>query len=268
MTREAIGGGAQFVIWPESSTPFNFERSCARAEPIRRLAREAHVHAAVGSDQIEHLAPRAGRRAAASALLQLRVPRPAGRHDRRRLPEDAPRAVRRVRAAQALLFFAAPLVEAVSDFSPATTATLLPVGGHMVSTAICYEVVYPDLVRRSCASGSELLTTITNDAWFGRTSAPYQHFEQASMRAIEEGPLSRARRQHRHQRHRRSVRPRAAAADIFAAAVIVGDAAVPHTARTIYSAHRRRCRLYASVALTLAALLARRRVVRDRIDMT
>ena len=39
----------------------------------------------------------------------------------------------------------------------------------------------------SCGGGSELLTTITNDAWFGPTSAPYQHFEQASMRAIEEG---------------------------------------------------------------------------------
>jgi apolipoprotein N-acyltransferase len=42
-------------------------------------------------------------------------------------------------------------------------------------------------VRRFVAGGSELLTTITNDAWFGPTSAPYQHFEQASMRAIEEG---------------------------------------------------------------------------------
>ena len=56
-----------------------------------------------------------------------------------------------------------------------------------MSTAICYEVVYPDLVRRFVRNGSQLLTTITNDAWFGRTSAPYQHFEQASMRAIENG---------------------------------------------------------------------------------
>jgi apolipoprotein N-acyltransferase len=47
--------------------------------------------------------------------------------------------------------------------------------------------VYPDLVRQSARAGSELLTTITNDAWFGRTSAPYQHFMQASMRAIENG---------------------------------------------------------------------------------
>ena len=89
--------------------------------------------------------------------------------------------------AKKLLFFAAPLVEAVSDFSAGDEAALLPVGGHRLSTAICYEVVYPDLVRRFVAGGSEMLTTITNDAWFGPTSAPYQHFEQASMRAIEEG---------------------------------------------------------------------------------
>jgi apolipoprotein N-acyltransferase len=86
-----------------------------------------------------------------------------------------------------IFFFAAPLVEAVSDFSAGDQAVLLPVNGHPISTAICYEIVYPELVRRFVQGGSQLLTTITNDAWFGRTSAPYQHFEQASMRAIEEG---------------------------------------------------------------------------------
>src|SRR5439155_9503910 len=82
---------------------------------------------------------------------------------------------------------AAPLVEAVSDFSAGDKVELLPIGPHQISTAICYEIVYPNLVRRFVRDGSELLTTITNDAWFGTTSAPYQHFEQASMRAIEEG---------------------------------------------------------------------------------
>jgi apolipoprotein N-acyltransferase len=86
-----------------------------------------------------------------------------------------------------ILFFAAPLVEAVSDFSAGESAVLLPLKGHLMSTAICYEIVYPGLVRQFVRNGSELLTTITNDAWFGDTSAPYQHFAQASMRAIEEG---------------------------------------------------------------------------------
>ena len=87
-----------------------------------------------------------------------------------------------------LLFFAAPLVEAVSDFSAGDR------GGAAAGRRAIWSArrsatrsSIPDLVRRFVAGGSELLTTITNDAWFGPTSAPYQHFEQASMRAIEEG---------------------------------------------------------------------------------
>jgi apolipoprotein N-acyltransferase len=86
-----------------------------------------------------------------------------------------------------LLFFVSPLVEAVSDFSPGTQVTMLPIGEHMASTAICYEVVYPHLIRQGVLNGAELLTTITNDAWYGTSSAPYQHFALASMRAIEQG---------------------------------------------------------------------------------
>jgi apolipoprotein N-acyltransferase len=86
-----------------------------------------------------------------------------------------------------LLFFAAPLVESVSAFSPGDEAAVLPIAGGLVSTAICYEVVYPALMREFVVNGSQLLTTITNDAWYGRSSAPQQHFVQAAMRAIEEG---------------------------------------------------------------------------------
>ena len=91
---------------------------------------------------------------------------------------------------QSVLFFAGPIIGAVAEFSsftPGTVPVLLPVGGHVASTAICYEVIYPNLIRRFVRDGSELLTTITNDAWYGRSSAAYQHWDQASMRAIEEG---------------------------------------------------------------------------------
>ncbi len=89
--------------------------------------------------------------------------------------------------ARRVFFFMSRIVQAVSDFSAGDTADVLPVDGHIVSTAICYEIIYPNLVRQFTSAGSELLTTITNDSWFGATSAPYQHFAQASMRAIENG---------------------------------------------------------------------------------
>jgi apolipoprotein N-acyltransferase len=88
---------------------------------------------------------------------------------------------------QRLLFFVGPIVEAVSNFTPGERPVLLPIGDRLVSTAICYEVIYGSLMRRFVRDGSELLTTITNDAWYGRSSAAYQHWDQAAMRAIENG---------------------------------------------------------------------------------
>jgi apolipoprotein N-acyltransferase len=88
---------------------------------------------------------------------------------------------------QRLLFFVGPIVDAVSNFTPGERPVLLPIGDRLVSTAICYEVIYGSLMRRFVRDGSELLTTITNDAWYGRSSAAYQHWDQAAMRAIENG---------------------------------------------------------------------------------
>ena len=182
MTRQAIREGAEFVVWPESSTPFQFEDDLPAAAQIRTLAQQARVPILLGSDQIVRGVSGAPTRFYNAAFLVRPDGMTGGVYRKMHLVpfgEYVP--------VKKLLFFAAPLVQAVSDFSAGDEAVLLPVGDHLVSTAICYEVVYPDLVRRFVAGGSEMLTTITNDAWFGPTSAPYQHFEQASMRAIEEG---------------------------------------------------------------------------------
>jgi apolipoprotein N-acyltransferase len=180
MTRQAVSQGAEFVMWPESATPFFYEEDPDGAEAIKKLVRESGTPLLFGSDQIQYGA--AGAQYYNSAFML----NPAG----------ATAAVYRKMYLvpfgeyvpfKDILFFVGPLVEAVSDFSPGTTVTMLPVHGHMISTAICYEVVYPDLMRKAVRVGSELLTTITNDAWYGTSSAPYQHFELATMRAIEQG---------------------------------------------------------------------------------
>ena len=59
-------------------------------------------------------------------------------------------------------------------------------GGNRLSLSICYEVVYPDLVRSSVES-PDLLMTVSNDTWFGSSFGPWQHFQMARMRALENG---------------------------------------------------------------------------------
>jgi apolipoprotein N-acyltransferase len=181
MTRQAIDRGAMLVLWPESSTPFYFgeARDRAATDQLRALAREKRVPVLIGSDQIDGGVPT---KYFNSAFLVREDGSTGGVYRKMHLVpfgEYVP--------FKRLLFFAAPLVEAVSDFSAGDEPVVLQVGGHLISTAICYEIVYPNLVRQFVLGGSELLTTITNDAWFGSTSAPYQHFAQASMRAVEEG---------------------------------------------------------------------------------
>ena len=179
MTRDAVRRGARYVIWPESSTPFMFEEDAVGGQAIRDLSAEVGVPLQFGSDQVErgpmpHLYNAAfvvtpdRRTAAVYRKIQL-VP----------FGEFIP--------LQQWVSFVAPLVGGLATFAAGDEVVMLPVAGHRASTAICYEVIFPHLAREAVANGSELLTTITNDAWYGRTSAPYQHFALASMRAIEQG---------------------------------------------------------------------------------
>lgn len=179
LTRQAAANGADFLLWPESATPFFFQDDPG-GELIRSAVRELGKPLLLGSDELERGPPAnhyynsafmldtAGATAAVYRKIHL-VP----------FGEYVP--------FQRALFFVAPLVEAVSAFTAGERVTMLPVREHMISTAICYEVTYPNLMREAVRQGSEMLTTITNDAWYGESSAAYQHFEMAAMRAVEQG---------------------------------------------------------------------------------
>jgi apolipoprotein N-acyltransferase len=178
LTRQAAANGAEFIIWPESSTPFFFEEDPAGGL-VRGTVRGLGLPLLLGSDEFEEADVR--RMYNAAFLLDTHGATAAVYRKIHLVPfgEYVP--------FQRVLFFVGPLVEAVSAFSRGTRVTMLPVQGHMVSTAICYEVTYPALAREAVRQGSEMLTTITNDAWYGESSAAFQHFEMAAMRAIEQG---------------------------------------------------------------------------------
>ena len=177
LTRDAARQDVDLVIWPESSTPFVFGRDGIQTEIMRAALQQARVPVVFGSDEV--VGPKEFYNAAfvMDAAGEIR-----GSYRKMQLVpfgEYIP--------VRWLLFFAQPLVEGFSDFSAGQQLTLLPVGAHRLSVAVCYEAVFPWLSRTAVRQGSQLLATITNDAWYGTSAAPYQHFQQARVRAVETG---------------------------------------------------------------------------------
>lgn len=85
------------------------------------------------------------------------------------------------------------LARNAGDYSSGREATTLPLGGDQIGPAICYEVTFPAEVADQVRAGASLLVTLTNDAWYGDTTAPWQHFRAARFRAAEnQRPLIRA----------------------------------------------------------------------------
>ena len=133
-------GGARSSSGRSRRTPSTSSEDLARRSSCAAWPRETGATLLVGSDQVEPIAAgRAARATTIASTTRRSSSSPTG--DGRGLPQDAPGAVRRVRAAAAVCCSSsAPLVDAVSDFTPGDRPVLLPVGDHLASTAICYEV--------------------------------------------------------------------------------------------------------------------------------
>ncbi len=84
-----------------------------------------------------------------------------------------------------LLFFVKKITDEIGDFTPGEKLHTLDLAGRRLATPICYEVIYPELVRTLIAQGGQVIVTLSNDSWFGKSSAPRQHLAMAVFRAIE-----------------------------------------------------------------------------------
>jgi apolipoprotein N-acyltransferase len=185
LTRRAAEQGARLVVWPESSVPFYFDRSPPLAAELQELVRQRKIYLIFGNDDREARDDRAERFWVGAKMLTPDGDLGLRYHKIRLVPfgEYVP--------VQSILTLGgrvtAKVVKQVADFTPGEEYSTGTVDGHKIATFICYEAIFPDLVRQFAARGADLLVNITNDAWYGRTSAPYQHMSMAVFRAVENG---------------------------------------------------------------------------------
>jgi apolipoprotein N-acyltransferase len=185
LTRLAVEQGAGLVVWPESSLPFPLRGNREFATRVHTMMAETDAALVLGS--LDWRRGEGGEPEvfnSAFLLLPGRTARLAyDKHHLVPFGEYVP--LRR------LLFFASSLVEQVGELSRGSgeqhLATSPATGVPRIGILVCYEIIFPELSRRAVDSGAEILLTLTNDAWFGRTAAPYQHFSEAVLRAVETG---------------------------------------------------------------------------------
>ena len=164
----------KLVVWPETPAPFHLKEDTEFRERIARIARRAGAYVLLGYIDSINESP------SNSAGLVDPHGNIVSRYDKIRLVpfgEYVP--------LKDLLFFAEKFTQQVGDFAPGSDYTLGEIDGHRFNTAICYESIFPNFVRQFVKQGSELIVVITNDGWFGESSAPFQHLRMGVVRAVE-----------------------------------------------------------------------------------
>ncbi|MBI5190433.1 MAG: apolipoprotein N-acyltransferase [Nitrospirae bacterium] len=181
LTLEAANSRPDVIIWPETATPFYFQDMPRRLE-LQETVRKAGTFLLTGSPAYESVGEPAEDKFLDfnSAYLMSADGEVAGRYNKMHLVpfgEYVPM--------KTLLPFVSKMVTSIGDFGRGTEYTVLEAGRGRFGTAICFEVIFPELVRRFADNGANFLVSITNDAWFADSAAPYQHFNMSVFRAVE-----------------------------------------------------------------------------------
>ncbi|MBN2318563.1 MAG: apolipoprotein N-acyltransferase [Acidobacteria bacterium] len=84
-----------------------------------------------------------------------------------------------------LFVFMRTISQDVGGFHPGRENKIFKLGQHPANAIVCFEAIFPGLVRGFVRNGSRLIVNLTNDRWYGDSSAPFQHFSIARWRAVE-----------------------------------------------------------------------------------
>ena len=177
--RELKTPAPSLVVWPETAMPFYLSES-TELLGLEAMTASAGINILTGAPHRSKDLGQGTTKYFNSAFLINDKGILAGRYDKEHLVpygEYVP--------LKKAFFFLGPLVQAVADFSPGTNLQPIPCRNTKLGALICFESIFPELARSQTEAGAGLLVNLTNDAWYGRTSAPWQHLSMAVFRAVE-----------------------------------------------------------------------------------
>ncbi len=169
----------KLAVWPETAMPFYFQQDGSLRQQVLDLARELHIYILFGSPSFFY-DPIGSPRYRNSAFLVGPDGSLKGRYDKQHLVpfgEYMPWG--------RLTSWARDMLPTAGDFCAGKSARPLEANPFKIGVMICFESIFPEISRKEVQAGGNLLSVITNDAWFGRTAAPFQHADMATFRAVE-----------------------------------------------------------------------------------
>jgi apolipoprotein N-acyltransferase len=178
LTRENDEFLPELIVWPETAVPFFFQDNVELSTEVVSMANESGAAMVFGSPAYKKTPGTINYYN--RAYLISPDGRPPQHYDKVHLVpfgEYVP--------FKKLLSFVNRLVSAAGDFAEGEKIVPLNHEHLSIGVLICFEAIFPEIARIHTQRGANILVNITNDAWFGNTSAPYQHLAMAVFRAVE-----------------------------------------------------------------------------------
>jgi len=179
LTFKTLNHSPDIIVWPESALPFIFGYEKTLTETFIEFQKGVGRHLLSGGillKKVEDGKPIVSN----SAILFAPNGEVLSTYDKIHLvPYGEYVPLKR------LFPFIDKIVVSIGDFVKGDKHVVMKTPFTSIAPLICYEITFPGLVRKFVYHNADIIVTITNDAWFGKTSAPYQHFSMAVFRAIE-----------------------------------------------------------------------------------
>jgi len=181
LTRSAAAKAPQLIVWPETAVPGDVEHHAPLRQRIAQAARDAKTPLLVGSSEFAKFTDRRlVDRKYNSVYLFLPTGDIAGQYRKIALVPFG-----EFEPLQGVVRWPKAIAASMGTLLPGDRHTVFTLGSVPFSTVICWEIVFPDLVRRFVLSGARFIVNASNEAWFAGSAMPDQMLAMSAFRAAE-----------------------------------------------------------------------------------